>query len=65
MAQIDRRVSAHVMRHACTTAALAAGTPLHQVQRHLRHKDVRTTLRYDRERDVRKNPTVDAMPEFE
>jgi site-specific recombinase XerD len=62
-AQIDRRVSAHVMRHACTTAALAAGSPLHQVQRHLRHKDVRTTLRYDRERDVRKNPTLDMMPE--
>jgi site-specific recombinase XerD len=64
-AKIARRVSAHVMRHACTTAALAAGAPLHQVQRHLRHKDVRTTLRYDRERDVRKNPTLDIMPELQ
>jgi len=64
-AHITRRVSAHVMRHACTTAALAAGAPLHQVQRHLRHKDVRTTLRYDRERDVRKNPTLDIMPEIQ
>lgn len=61
-ARIERRVSAHVLRHACTTAALAAGAPLHQVQRHLRHKDVRTTLRYDRERDVRKNPTLDILP---
>jgi hypothetical protein len=32
------------------------------VQRHLRHKDVKTTLRYDRERDVRKNPMTDALP---
>jgi integrase len=61
---IRRPVSAHSMRHACTTAALAAGAPLHQVQRHLRHKDVRTTLRYDRDRDVQKNPTLDLMPKI-
>ena len=61
-AGIKRPVSAHSMRHACTTAALAAGAPLHQVQRHLRHKDVRTTLRYDREREALKNPTLDLMP---
>lgn len=35
------------------------------VRRHLRHKDVRTTLRYDRERDVRKKPTLDLIPEVE
>lgn len=62
MAGIHRRVTCHVWRHACTTHGLAAGVPLHQVQRHLRHKDVKTTLRYDRERDVRKNPMTDAMP---
>jgi integrase/recombinase XerD len=61
-AGIRRRVTCHVFRHACTTHGLAAGVPLHQVQRHLRHKDVKTTLRYDRERDVRKNPMMDAMP---
>jgi hypothetical protein len=32
------------------------------VQRHLRHKDIRTTLRYDRERDGRKNIMTDALP---
>lgn len=57
-----RRITAHSWRHTCTTAALQAGVPLHQVQRHLRHKDLRTTLRYDRERDVRKNPTTDVLP---
>ena len=62
-AGIKRRITAHSWRHTCTTAALAGGTPLHQVQRHLRHKDVRTTLRYDRDRDVRKNPTLERMPE--
>jgi integrase/recombinase XerC len=62
LAGITRRATCHSFRHACTTAALAAGVPLHQVQRHLRHKDVRTTLRYDREREARKNPTLEMMP---
>lgn len=62
MAGIARRVTCHSLRHACCSAALAAGVPLHQVQRHLRHKDVRTTLRYDREREARKNPTLEMMP---
>lgn len=64
-AGITRRISAHSWRHSCTTAALQAGVPLHQVQRHLRHKSIQTTLRYDRERDVRKNPTLEMMPEVE
>ena len=63
-AGIKRRITAHSWRHTTTTHSLQAGTSLHQVQRHLRHKDVRTTLRYDRERDVRKNPTIDGMLEF-
>jgi site-specific recombinase XerD len=61
-AGIDRRITAHSWRHSCTTHGLQQGVPLHQVQRHLRHKDVKTTLRYDRERDVRKNPMTDALP---
>lgn len=61
-AQIGRRISAHGLRHTCATHGLARGVPLHQVQRHLRHKDIRTTLRYDRERDVRKNPMTDSLP---
>ena len=52
-------------RHTVTTLALANGVPVQQVQRHLRHKDVATTLRYDRERDVRRNPTLDALPRME
>jgi site-specific recombinase XerD len=61
-AGIERRVSAHGLRHTCATHGLSRGVPLHQVQRHLRHKDIRTTLRYDRERDVRKNPMTDTLP---
>src|SRR5579862_1459105 len=60
-AGITRRITAHSWRHTCTTVALQAGVPLHQVQRHMRHKNVQTTLRYDRERDVRMNPTLDMM----
>jgi site-specific recombinase XerD len=59
---IKRRVSAHSLRYACATLALEGGAPAHQVQRHLRHRDIRTTLRYDRAREARKNPTVDAIP---
>ena len=62
LAGLTRRITAHSWRHSCTTHGLAHGVPLHQVQRHLRHKDVKTTLRYDRERDVRKNPMTDALP---
>lgn len=61
-AGIERRITAHSWRHSCTTHGLQQGVPLHQVQRHLRHKDVKTTLRYDRDRDVRKNPMTDALP---
>ena len=58
----DKRITAHSWRHTACTLALAAGVPVQQVQRHLRHKKIETTLRYDRERDVRKNPTLDMMP---
>ncbi len=58
----DKRITAHSWRHTSCTLALAAGVPVQQVQRHLRHKNVQTTLRYDRERDVRRNPTTDALP---
>jgi len=61
-AGITRRITAHSWRHSCTTAALQAGVPLHQVQRHLRHKSIQTTLRYDRDREAQKNPTLDLMP---
>lgn len=61
-AGIPRRVTAHGLRHTVATHALAAGTPLHHVQRHLRHSDPRTTMRYNHERDVRTNPTTEALP---
>lgn len=61
-AGIDRRVSAHSLRYACATLALEGGAPVHQVQRHLRHRDIRTTLRYDCARETRKNPTIEAIP---
>jgi integrase/recombinase XerD len=64
-AGVDRRVSAHSLRYACATLALEGGAPVHQVQRHLRHRDIRTTLRYDRAREVRKNPTIEAIGPLE
>ncbi len=61
-AGIKRRITAHSWRHTCTTHALAAGAGLNHVQRFMRHKDVRTTLRYDRDRDARTNPTGEVLP---
>jgi len=58
----DKRITAHSWRHTSCTLALSAGVPVQQVQRHLRHKKIETTLRYDREREVRKNPTLDMIP---
>ena len=62
MAGVRRRTSAHSWRHTCTTEALAGGTPIHQVQRHLRHKNIQTTLGYDRARAAKNNPTIDNLP---
>jgi site-specific recombinase XerD len=62
MAGIERRVTAHGFRHTCATHSLAHGVPLHQVQSHLRHSDPRTTMRYNHDRDVRSNPTTEALP---
>jgi len=45
------------------THALANGAELHEVQGHYRHKDIRTTLRYNRERDAAKNRTIDVLPD--
>gem|GEM_PF-5147027 len=50
-------------RHTGVTHALANGAELHEVQGHYRHKDIRTTLRYNRERDAAKNRTIDVLPD--
>lgn len=43
-----KRISAHSLRHTCTTLALDGGAKLERVQAHLRHRDPRTTIRYYR-----------------
>lgn len=58
-----RRITAHSLRATCATRARDGGAALDEVQLHLRHKDIRTTMRYDRDRKVRNNPTLDALPD--
>jgi len=45
------RLSAHSPRHTGITMALDAGVPLRDVQDYARHRDARTTRRYDHSRD--------------
>lgn len=45
------RLSAHSLRHTSITMALDAGVPLRDVQDYARHRDARTTRRYDHSRD--------------
>jgi len=50
-AGIDRRVTAHMFRHTCCTLSIEGGAKPQQVQAHLRHKDLKTTMRYYENRE--------------
>ena len=53
-------VTAHQFRHTCCTKAIEGDAPPAKVQAHLRHKDIKTTLRYYDNRDnlYDKGPTI-------
>lgn len=46
-AGIDKRISPHSLRHACTTILLDQGVPLRDIQVYLGHANSATTERYD------------------
>ncbi|MFC1526518.1 tyrosine-type recombinase/integrase [Candidatus Latescibacterota bacterium] len=50
-AGLDRKVTAHVFRHTCCTLSIEGGAKPQQVQAHLRHKDLKTTMRYYENRE--------------
>lgn len=50
-AGLGYKLTPHDLRHGAATCSLEAGEPLHRVQQLLRHKDPRTTQRYDHSRD--------------
>ncbi len=45
-AGLDHKVTAHMFRHTCCTLSMEGGAKPQQVQAHLRHKDLKTTMRY-------------------
>lgn len=47
------RISAHGLRHTAATLLLDAGVSVWDVQAHLRHRNIDSTLRYDRARRAR------------
>ena len=44
--RIGLNVTAHMLRHTCCTLAIEGGAKPHQVQAHLRHKNIATTMLY-------------------
>ncbi len=50
-AGVPQRITAHMFRHTCCTLAIEGGAKPQQVQAHLRHKDLKTTMRYYEHRD--------------
>ena len=52
-------VSAHTLRHTCCTLAIEGGARPEQVQSHLRHADVKTTMGYFDNRNRLENNAAD------
>ena len=50
-AGLTRNVTAHMFRHTCCTMSIEGGAKPQQVQAHLRHKDLKTTMRYYENRE--------------
>ncbi|MBL94237.1 MAG: hypothetical protein CMF70_02935 [Magnetovibrio sp.] len=50
-AGLPLNISAHMFRHTCCTLAIEGGAKPQQVQAHLRHKDLKTTMRYYENRE--------------
>ena len=50
-AGVTNRITAHMFRHTCCTLAIEGGAKPQQVQAHLRHKDLKTTMRYYENRE--------------
>ncbi|MBT3344792.1 MAG: tyrosine-type recombinase/integrase [Gemmatimonadetes bacterium] len=51
LAGITRPVTAHMFRHTCCTLSIEGGAKPQQVQAHLRHKDLKTTMLYYENRE--------------
>ncbi len=51
-AGLNKQIGPHTLRHAFITAALDAGVPLRDVQEAASHADPRTTMRYDKSREL-------------
>ena len=50
-AGISQNITAHMFRHTCCTLAIEGGARPQQVQAHLRHKDLKTTMLYYENRE--------------
>jgi site-specific recombinase XerD len=50
-AGVSAKITAHMFRHTCCTLAIEGGAKPQQVQAHLRHKDLKTTMLYYENRE--------------
>jgi site-specific recombinase XerD len=58
-AGITKQVSAHSCRHSCASLAIEAGAKPHKVMQHLRHKNLKTTMRYVHDREALRDNASD------
>ena len=50
-AGVSQKITAHMFRHTCCTLAIEGGARPQQVQSQLRHKDIKTTMKYYEDRN--------------
>ena len=61
LARIEKKISAHSLRHSCATIALENGARIDKVKLHLRHADISTTMRYVHDLDFVKENAADFL----
>lgn len=55
-------ITAHDLRHTCAVSMHKSGVPVASISKHLRHKDVKTTMHYLETLGAANDPALDRLP---